>query len=107
MTLSDPVPQEARTELERLARRWQQLPLDRALAHVPAVRALTQRYVDLSWPAHATAVGADVAPRLPDLGPATVMDQLTVSVYDLVVAGPQSDQANLVTDLADLRRRIG
>ena len=101
MTFSDPVPQEARTELESLDRRWQQLPLDRALAHVPAVRALAQRYVDLAWSAH----GRGEAPQLPDLGPATVMDQLTVSVYDRVEA--DSEQAGLVTDLAGLRRLIG
>lgn len=45
------------------------------------------------------------APQLPDLGPATVMDQLTVSVYDRVKA--DSEQAGLVTDLAGLRRLIG
>ncbi|MGO4343010.1 hypothetical protein [Pedococcus sp. 2YAF34] len=70
-----PVPQEVSTELQRAVRRWQQLPLDHALSRVPTVRAVL---VDLA--------GADAA-RLPDLGPAVVMDQLTVLVHDACTAG--------------------
>ncbi|MDO5711306.1 MAG: hypothetical protein Q4P32_06155 [Micrococcales bacterium] len=90
------MPQQARTELERLARRWQQLPLDRALARVADVRELAQRY--------ARAAGEQRA--LPALGPATVLDQLTVAAYDLAVADPGAAD-RLAVDLATLRRRIG
>ena len=69
------MPQEVSTELQRVVRRWQQLPLDRALSCVPTVRAVL---VDLA---------GDDAPRLPDLGPAVVMDQLTVLVHDTCAAG--------------------
>lgn len=94
----DPVPTAARTELERLARRWQQLPLDRALAAVPAVRALAQDFADDAAP---TAQGDG---RLPDLGPAVVMDQLVVTAYDLAQRGRGDD---LAQRLAQLRREIG
>jgi hypothetical protein len=80
VTPRSPVPQDVSTELQRVVRRWQQLPLDRALPHVPAVRALL---VDLA---------GDDATRLPDLGPAVVMDQLTVLVHDTCTAGgPEVD----------------
>jgi hypothetical protein len=69
------VPQEVSTELQRVVRRWQQLPLDRALSRVPSVRALL---ADLA---------GDDADRLPDLGPAVVMDQLAVLVHDACTAG--------------------
>ena len=75
MSPSSPVPQDVSTELQRVVRRWQQLPLDRALSRVPAVRALL---LDLA---------GDDAARLPDLGPAVVMDQLTVLVHDTCAAG--------------------
>lgn len=111
MTLCDPVPVAARTELERLARRWQQLPLDRALAHVPAVRALAQRYADLAGqrsahPAGPRPVDARQHREVPDLGPGSVIDQLTVTTYDLAATHP-GHAARLAEELADLRRRIG
>ncbi|WP_270886177.1 hypothetical protein [Pedococcus sp. 5OH_020] len=55
-----------------MVQRWQQLPLDHALQRVPQMRALLH---DLA--------GRDV----PYLGPAVVMDQLTVLVYDTCEAG--------------------
>lgn len=92
--MHDPVPPQARTELERLARRWQQLPLDRALRCVPAVREVAQRFVNQ------TGAGD----RLPDLGPAVVIDQLVVAAYDLAVADGGDGMADR---LAQLRRHIG
>lgn len=63
-----------------MVRRWQQLPLDRALLCAPTVRALL---VDLA--------GED-ASLLPDLGPGVLMDQLTVLVHDACTAeGPGVD----------------
>lgn len=100
---ADPVPPAARTEFERLARRWRQLPLDRALAHVPDVVALAQSYAD----AVAAAAGREGRP-LPDLGPGVVIDQLVVTAYDLAAAaGGAGAGERLVEDLAGLRRRIG
>ena len=58
-----------------MVRRWHQLPLDHALRCVPTVRTLL---ADLA---------GDRAPLLPDLGPAVVMDQLTVLVFDVCTAG--------------------
>ena len=89
-----PVPQGVSTELQRVVRRWQQLPLDRALPRVPAVRALL---VDLA---------GDDASRLPDLGPAVVMDQLTVLVHDACMAGgPGAD--DLPSRLRGLLAELG
>ncbi len=111
MSLSDPIPQQARTELERLARRWQQLPLDRALAHVPAILELAQQYADAARRAcTAQDLGAGEAgpDTLPDLGPASVIDQLTVTAYDLMSLDRAPDlSGTLADDLAALRRRIG
>lgn len=110
MDLEDPVTPEARTELSRLAVRWQQLPLDRALERVPLVRAAAQRFAD------------DVCHRrglppvpVPDLGPAALIDQLTVLVYDASrarrtsgdsTADPARTGGGIAQDLADLRRAL-
>ena len=105
MTLSNlsqtprsPVPQEVSTELRRVVERWHQLPLDRALSYAGRVRALVQTLAD--GVARATGVPASV---VPDCGPATLMDQLTVMVYDASVAG---DTSTLAQDLASLRREL-
>jgi hypothetical protein len=57
--------------------RWHQLPLDHALARMPVVRALVQALADEV----ADAEGRPHVP-VPDLGPAVVMDQLAVMVFD-------------------------
>lgn len=80
MALTSPVPQEVSDELRRVVRRWQQLPLDRALSCLPAVRALLDELAPLG------GAGSTV----PDLGPGVVMDQLTVLVYDACAAGAGS-----------------
>ena len=65
-----------------MVERWRQLPLDHALSRMPVVRPAVQELAD--------AV-ADVEARphveVPDLGPRTVMDQLTVVAYDASQAG--------------------
>lgn len=79
------VPAEVSSELGRAVRRWQQLPLDRAAESLPGVHALL----------------ADLAGEpLPDLGPAVVMDQLRVVVYDTCAEGRGDD---LVGRLSALR----
>jgi hypothetical protein len=81
------------TELHRLRRRWTELSVDRADQCAPAVRALAQELAEL------TVSGA---PELPDLGLATLIDQLTVTAYDANAAG-----LPVAGRLAALRREIG
>jgi hypothetical protein len=102
-TPRSPVPQEeVGAELERVVQRWRQLPLDRALSHSGRVRALVQSLAEEV--AEATGERASV---VPDCGPATLMDQLTVMVYDLSAAAVASTRTStLVQDLASLRREL-
>lgn len=109
--MTDPVPPTARIELGRLSGRWHQLPLGQALPHVGAVRALAQRYADRA----ASRTGSP-SRALPELGPAVVMDQLAVTVYDLSLldadpCGPARERPGGVPELAEelaaLRRRLG
>jgi len=94
VTPKSPVPQEVSTELERVVRRWHQLPLDHALTHVPAVRALVDEL------AARTAPGGG---PVPDLGPATLMDQLRVLVFDACASGAAGD---LEQRLVEVRRTL-
>ena len=98
MTPRSPVPQEVSAELQRVVRRWQQLPLDHARSCVPTVRALLD---DLA----ATTNPAPAASSVPELGPAVLMDQLTVLVYDACAAGGESPAA-LAGRLGELRRAL-
>ena len=86
-----------------MVERWRQLPLDRALSYAADVRALVQSLAD--GVAESTGL-----PRVavPDCGPATLMDQLTVMVYDATTAAAPQDLApsNLAQDLATLRRTL-
>ena len=95
----DPVDDTVGTELERVVRRWQQLPLDRALPAVPVVHDVVQALAD----ATAEVTGL---PRtaVPDLGPAVLMDQLRVVVHDWRAAG--QDEAELARRLTGLRRTL-
>lgn len=89
----------AGTELERVVRRWQQLPLDRALPAVPGVAGVVQALAD----AVADAQGMPHAP-VPDLGPAVLMDQLRVMAYDWRAVG--LDEEVLAHRLTALRRTL-
>ncbi len=93
---ADVVAAEARVELERVARRWGELPLARAQARIPVLRAA------LTGLASRSAAG-DV-PAVPDLGPAVVLDQLTVLVWDAYAAGHGDGIPDLLTEL---RHTIG
>jgi hypothetical protein len=90
--------------------RWRQLPLDYALSYAGRVRALAQSLAD--GVAQATGVHASA---IPDCGPATLMDQLTVMVYDASAAsgtsagasaGTSAGTSTLAQDLASLRREL-
>ncbi len=83
------------TELTRLARRWQQLPLGQALSSQGTVRAVVESYAALAHPGVAVA----------DLGPGVVMSQLRVVVHDAVALG-LADPAAVAADLAQLRHRL-
>jgi len=98
-----PVPHEVATELQRVVDRWRQLPLDHALSYAGRVRALVQSLAD--GVAEANGVPTSV---VPDCGPATLMDQLTVMVYDASATAVTSTApaSTLVDDLASLRRDL-
>jgi len=84
--------------------RWRQLPLDRALSYAALVRALAQSLADEV--AQATGVHASA---IPDCGPATLMDQLTVMVYDASSAAGTRASAQTSTlgqDLVTLRHEL-
>ena len=88
-------PDVAGTELERVVRRWQQLPLDHALRAVPGVREVVQGLADET----ARACGLPLFP-VPDLGPAVLPDQLRVMVHDWRAAAlPEEDLAQRLTAL--------
>lgn len=96
-----PVPDAARAELERLGARWHTLPLPRALAHAPALRALAQEFAD-------ECASTPGAAQIPDLGPAAAYDQLVTLTYD--VAQHRAPQPNareaLAERLAQLRQAL-
>ena len=101
-TLRSPVPQEVATELQRVVDRWRQLPLDHALSYAGRVHALVQSLADAVAMADGMRDGVPV-PSVPDLGPATLMDQLTVLVHD---ASAAAVTPTLAEDLANLRREL-
>ena len=47
-----------------------------------------------------------VARQVPDLGPATVMDQLTVMVYDLFATQPDAEVTDVVSELSGIRHSL-
>lgn len=87
------------TELERVVRRWQQLPLDHALSRVPVVRDLVQTLADGVADAEGRA-----RVEVPDLGPAVLLEQLKVMVYDHQQAGLPTKE--LAARLTALRRSL-
>ncbi|TQJ52053.1 hypothetical protein [Phycicoccus sp. SLBN-51] len=107
---TSPVPQGVADELRRVVQRWQQLPLDHALRCVPPVRDVLARLVPLGVTEAAgdrLARGELDGATVPDLGPAVVMDQLTVLVYDACAADSSPARgAQVQALLADLRRAL-
>jgi len=97
------VPHEVATELQRVVDRWRQLPLDHALSYAGRVRALVQSLADEV----AQATGTRRC-GVPDCGPAALMDQLTVMVYDASAAEVTATRpSTLVQDLVRLRHELG
>jgi len=83
--------------------RWRQLPLDHALSYAGRVHALVQSLAD-----RVAEVKGIAASAVPDCGPATLMDQLTVMVYDASTAAgtATAGTSTLAHDLASLRREL-
>jgi hypothetical protein len=75
---ADVVAAQARTELDRIRRRWAELPLAQATARMPLLRRLLDDLAARSAPPPAS---------VPDHGPAVVADQLAVLVWDAYAAG--------------------
>jgi len=69
-----------------------------SLLYSGRVRALVQSLAD-----RAAQLGGIRSAFVPDLGPATLMDQLTVMVYDVSASSVPS---KLEEDLASLRRQL-
>lgn len=102
MTAGHPVPPAIRDELRRLGERWTSLPLALAEAHLPRLYAVANDLADR----------AGVGRRVPQLGPAVIIDQLSVLAYDLLAYGVEkADQRNategyLLDELVALRRSL-
>jgi hypothetical protein len=89
-----------------VVQRWRQLPLDHALSYAARVCALVQSLADEVAQARGLSPAA-----VPDCGPATLMDQLTVMVYDASVISRTSEGTStrptpLAQDLTALRRAL-
>lgn len=85
------LPEAVALELERVVRRWRELPADRALAASGDVREVVQDLAD-----------ATAGQPVPELGPAVLIDQLRVLVWDAASAGVP----DLAERLAELRRSL-
>ncbi|GAB78019.1 hypothetical protein SAMN05421595_0535 [Austwickia chelonae] len=90
-----------RAELERLGRWWRTLPLPQALVRVAILRSYAQSCADEC---------ADLLGRpqeeLPDLGPATLWDQVMVVTYDLSALRGADGPDALAKRLVLLRRQV-
>ena len=84
-----------------MVERWRQQPLDHALSRIPLTSALVQQLAD-----RVAGLRGTPAAQVPDLGPATVMDQLTVMVYDLFATQPDAEVSDLVSELSGIRRSL-
>ncbi|KGN33006.1 hypothetical protein N802_15600 [Knoellia sinensis KCTC 19936] len=85
------LPDDVSRELERVVRRWRELPADRALAASGAVQEVVRDLAD-----------ATAGQPVPDLGVAVLIDQLRVLVWDAASAGVP----DLADRLAELRRTL-
>ena len=112
---ADVVAPEARVELDRIRRRWAELPIDRARARMPLLRDLlddlaprSSRLIANYPPGQARSgpdgVGNSQEVGVPDLGPTAVPDQLTVLVWDAYANGRGDGIPVLLTGI---RRRLG
>lgn len=96
-----PIPRSVLDELKRVVERWQQLPLDRALSRAPQVLAVAQSLAD-----EASGCRGRSLASVPDLGPATLMHQLRVTVHDVFESAPDRDPASVLRRLTGIRRSL-
>jgi hypothetical protein len=101
------VPDDVAVELDRIERRRRQLPLHTAEGCADRVRTLAQHLADAATPDHRPRdFPADAREGVvPDLGPATLMDQLRVVLYDVCLADAVP-AARLTEELARVRREL-
>lgn len=99
LALRDPRSDGVRAALDRVTGRWRQLPLAAAQRRSEVVRQLAQQWADLSAPS------SEAKFPLPDLGPAVVIDQLTVAVYDACHTG-SVPSAMVVDQLKELLAQL-
>lgn len=101
--VGSPIPREVAGELERVVTRWHQLPLDHALSHAPMVREVVQSLADQVAGCRERALSP-----VPDLGPATLMHQLQVMVFDLFDGRPDTNPAAVAVaeQLSGIRRSL-
>ena len=110
----DVVAPAARTELDRIRRRWAELSLAQAERRMPVLSQLladlasrsTPRLIAPQPPADPVSGRRQVAGaqevgvvEVPDLGPAVVVDQLTVLVWDAYAQGNGDGIPQLLTTL--------
>ena len=110
----DVVAPEARVELDRIRRRWAELPIDRAESRMPVLRRLLADLTPRSFPliadhpprtaAERPAEVGDPQSVVPDLGPSVVVDQLSVLVWDAYATGRGDGIPGLLTSA---RRELG
>jgi len=111
---ADIVPSPARVELDRIRRRWAQLPLQQAEARMPLLRRLLADLAPHTTPLLAEDPRGKVSSRpsevgdpqevVPDLGPAVVVDQLAVLVWDAYANGNGNGIPAMLTTA---RRELG
>ena len=68
---------------------------------MPLTSALVQRLAD-----RVAGLRGSPAHQVPGLGPATVMDQLAVMVYDLFATQPDAEVSDVVSELSGIRKRL-
>ena len=68
---------------------------------MPLTSAVVQRLAD-----RVAGMRGNPAQRVPDLGPETVMDQLTVMVYDLFATQPDAEVSDVLSELSGIRKRL-
>lgn len=96
-----PIPREVADELERVVARWHQLPRDHALSRVAGVHDLVQSLAD-----EVASCRSRPPARVPDLGPATLMNQLEVLVFDLFAGRPETNPVVVTERLRGIRRSL-
>ena len=84
-----------------MVERWQQLPLDHALSRMPLVRDLVQSLAD-----RVAGLRGRARSLVPDLGPAIVIEQLRVMVFDACAASPDADPTDLANELRGIRQAL-